>query len=103
MNDSRWRERAKRRYLQLKTTEGLTQAKLAEQVGVTQGAIAHWLSGRRQPDTLDQYESLARSLKMHPAELLYGLDTNLASAFDGFDSDKKTKVIRAIHALADVA
>lgn len=28
----------------------LTQEALAERLGVTQGAVAHWLSGRREPD-----------------------------------------------------
>lgn len=28
----------------------LSQEKLAEQLEVTQGAVAHWLSGRREPD-----------------------------------------------------
>ncbi|MCH4880197.1 LexA family transcriptional regulator [Pseudomonas sp. TMW22090] len=28
----------------------ITQEKLAEHLGITQGAIAHWFSGRREPD-----------------------------------------------------
>lgn len=30
---------------------GISQEELAEKVGVSQGSIAHWLSGRRKPDT----------------------------------------------------
>lgn len=42
----KWNELAKARMKEQK----LTQEKLAETLGVTQGAIAHWLSGRREPD-----------------------------------------------------
>ena len=37
---------AKARMKELK----ITQESLAERLGVTQGAVAHWLSGRREPD-----------------------------------------------------
>lgn len=30
-------------------TVGVTQERLAEQLGKTQGAIGHWLNGRREP------------------------------------------------------
>lgn len=102
MTGVRWRERAKSRYIHLKSTEGLTQAKLAEQVGVTQGAVAHWLGGRRVPETLEQYEALAMALKMHPAELLYGLDPELSKTFDRFDANQRTQILHAINVLADV-
>lgn len=42
----KWNELAKARMKELK----LTQETLAEKVGVTQGAVAHWISGRREPD-----------------------------------------------------
>lgn len=42
----KWNELAKARMKE----QRLTQEKLAEMLGVTQGAIAHWLSGRREPD-----------------------------------------------------
>lgn len=103
MSGARWRERAKSQYIKLKRSEGLTQYKLAEQLGVTQGAVAHWLSGRRVPETLEQYEALAIALKMHPAEMLYGLDPELSKTFDRFDADKRSKIINAISVLADVS
>ena len=31
--------------------DGETQESLADKLGVSQGSIAHWLSGRRKPDT----------------------------------------------------
>lgn len=40
-----WRSATKQRMLEL----GLTHERLAEQLGVTPGAISHWLSGRRVP------------------------------------------------------
>lgn len=42
----KWNELAKSRMKELK----ITQEGLAEKLGVTQGAVAHWLSGRREPD-----------------------------------------------------
>lgn len=40
-----WNELAKTRL----NTLGMTQAQLAEKMGVTQGAMGHWLNGRRSP------------------------------------------------------
>lgn len=44
-----WRQLAKTRMKQL----GLTQERLAETLGKTQGAIGHWLNGRREPGIED--------------------------------------------------
>lgn len=44
MND--WNALAKAKMKELK----ITQEGLAERLGVTQGAVAHWLGGRREPD-----------------------------------------------------
>lgn len=41
----KWTDLAKSKMRELK----ITQERLAEQLGVTQGAIGHWLSGRREP------------------------------------------------------
>lgn len=68
-----WRARFRNRFEQLKRESGLTQDQLATAVGVSQGTIAHWLNGRRTPDTLEQYEKLAAALGWHPAHLLYGI------------------------------
>ncbi|WP_240890075.1 LexA family transcriptional regulator [Pseudomonas sp. TMW22090] len=43
---TKWYELAKARMKERK----ITQEKLAEHLGITQGAIAHWFSGRREPD-----------------------------------------------------
>ena len=51
---------------------GLSQEELAQQLGVSQGTISHWLTGKRQPESLEQYEALAKALLIHPADLLYG-------------------------------
>lgn len=50
-----WNELAKARMKEL----GVTQERLAEKLGVTQGAVAHWLSGRREPDL----QTIGRVLK----------------------------------------
>lgn len=72
----KWRDRLRRRFEELKATEGLTQEALAEKVGVTQGTVAHWLNGRRTPDTLQTFEALADAISVHPAWLIYGLDVD---------------------------
>ncbi len=52
--------------------KGLSQEMLARSLGSTRGAIGHYLSGRRNPN-LSQLETIAKSLQVHPAWLLYGL------------------------------
>lgn len=68
-----WRERFRNRFSYLKRTEGMTQASLAEAIGVTQGTVGHWLRGRRTPENPEQFEALARGLRMSLAELLAGV------------------------------
>jgi SOS-response transcriptional repressor LexA len=58
---NKWYELAKAR---MKTT-GITQEKLAEHLGVTQGAVAHWMSGRREP-SLDVIASVLKYLSLPP-------------------------------------
>lgn len=58
----------------------ITQESLAERLGVTQGAIAHWLSGRREPG-LTTISEILRVLRMPP--LLIGI------ASEPLDIDEK--------------
>ncbi len=69
-----WRDRFKRRLSELKASEGFTQEKLGEMINRSQGTIGHWVHGRRQPKSLEEYEKLAQALRVHPAWLLYGMD-----------------------------
>lgn len=67
-----WTIRIKSRMNEL----GLTQEMLANKMGITRGAITHYLSGRRVPP-LKQFNKLAMILKADPAWLQYGTtDTN---------------------------
>ncbi len=52
-----WNELAKARMKQL----GITQDKLAESLGKTQGAIGHWLNGRREP-SIDDIAAVMKQL-----------------------------------------
>jgi len=49
----------------------ISQEAIAKSLGNTRGAVGHYLSGRRQP-SLQQLETIAEKLEVHPAWLLYG-------------------------------
>lgn len=49
----------------------MTQERLAHKMGLTRGAITHYLAGRRVPP-LQQFKKLAAVLKADPAWLQYG-------------------------------
>lgn len=70
MND--WRARFRDRFDLLKDRDGLTQASFAKKLGVTQGAISHWLTGRREPDLTD-LEAIANALGVTPEWLIHGV------------------------------
>lgn len=63
-NNSRmkkWNELVKAKMKQSR----VTQEQLAEQLGVSQGAVAHWLSGRREP-TLETIKNILNYLRLPP-------------------------------------
>lgn len=62
-----WAKRIKLRMKEL----NLTQEMLAGKMGITRGAITHYLAGRRAPP-LRQFQKLAAILKTDPAWLQYG-------------------------------
>lgn len=47
----------------------ISQEKLGEMLGVTQGAIAHWLNGKREPG-IENIASIMRALKIDTISLL---------------------------------
>ncbi len=57
---------------------GLTQEVLASKMGITRGAVAHYLAERRIPP-LAQFKKLAVILKTDPAWLHYGTTVNKAA------------------------
>ena len=63
-----WPDRIKLRMKAL----GLTQAALAEKMGMTRAAIGHYLSGRRVPP-VKKYEKMAEILQTEAAWLQYGI------------------------------
>ena len=50
--------------------KGLTQAQLAEKLGVSDKSISRWENGKTMPD-LSLYESLCKELDIQISELLY--------------------------------
>lgn len=65
----KWTDLAKSKMRELK----VTQERLAERLGVTQGAIGHWLSGRREP-SIDVINKILRELGL-PALSVQGPST----------------------------
>ena len=55
---------------------GFTQEELAQKLGITRGAITHYLSGRRVPP-LKQFHRLASVLGVDPAWLQFGARVDL--------------------------
>ena len=64
-----WRKIFVKRFDELKTSQGLTQEKLAEALGVTQGTIGHWYRGERKPRGLEQFRRLEHALELAPGTL----------------------------------
>lgn len=65
----KWTDLAKSKMRELK----VTQERLAERLGVTQGAIGHWLSGRREP-SIEVINKILRELGL-PALSVQGPST----------------------------
>jgi SOS-response transcriptional repressor LexA len=81
---SSWSNRIKERMRAL----GLTQEMLAQKMGITRGAVAHYLAERRIPP-LGQFKKLAAILKTDPAWLHYGTTAEKSSA----KTDKKNTTV----------
>lgn len=62
-----WTKRLKDRMYEL----GITHEMLATKMGITRGAVTHYLCGRRIPP-LKQFQKLATILKTNPSWILYG-------------------------------
>ncbi|MBF1995621.1 helix-turn-helix transcriptional regulator [Serratia symbiotica] len=73
-----WNTLAKARMKEL----GISQEKLGELIGKTQGAVAHWLNGRREPG-LDDITSIMRVLKIDKVDLL--ADGSVTSSSESFE------------------
>ena len=87
-----WAARIKSRMKEL----GLTQEELAHKMGLTRGAVTHYLAGRRVPP-LRQFQKLASILKTDPAWLQFGIHNEAIAAPK--KSVTKTEKIVARHPL----
>lgn len=65
-----WQGWGKRLKVHMKAS-GITQEAVAEKLEVTQGAIAHWLGGRREIN-LEDYFKLCIAAKADPRLILFG-------------------------------
>lgn len=54
---------------EVRKSRGFTQQALAQAVGLTQGAVAHWESGRRQPP-LAMLRKIAEALGVDVRDLI---------------------------------
>ncbi|NCC23528.1 MAG: helix-turn-helix domain-containing protein [Alphaproteobacteria bacterium] len=50
---------------------GMSQRKLAQQIGVSDGAVSHWMSGRYEM-SISQYKRVASELGVSPGWLAFG-------------------------------
>jgi transcriptional regulator with XRE-family HTH domain len=65
-----WSEWGKRLKAHMKV-EGISQEKVGEHFDVTQGAVAHWLSGRREINLSDFFK-LCAFVRADPRRILFG-------------------------------
>jgi len=70
-----WETRIKTRMKEME----MTQEELANKMGLTRGAVTHYLGGRRIPP-LKQFQKLAQILKVDPAWLQFGVGKESISA-----------------------
>lgn len=101
-----WRERLSSRLRYLKDRDGLTQQGLADRLGVAQSTVAGWLHGRREPETLQQFERLAEAVECHPAWLLYGMEESeeehaLMQVLRGLPAERLQIVRNLAHSLVE--
>lgn len=66
-----WRRKFICRLAELKKSEGMTQARLAEKLNVSQGTVANWARGSNEPRNRQQYHDLEAALHL-PAGTLIG-------------------------------
>ena len=64
---SNWTDRAR----EVMDERQITQQDIADALGVTRGAVGHWLCGRREP-TLSQFVELSDVLDVSAGYLLTG-------------------------------
>ena len=81
---SAWTKRIKLRMKEL----DMTQETLAHKMGVTRGAITHYLAGRRVPP-LRQFQKLAAILKANPAWLQFGVTEEIKHADKRIEAKKE--------------
>lgn len=81
-----WASRIKTRMKEI----GITQEALANKMGITRGAITHYLAGRREPP-LRQFQKLADILDTDPAWLQFGTTPSEGNLNTANNKDKPTK------------
>jgi SOS-response transcriptional repressor LexA len=70
-----WADRIRSRYNHLRNQYGksyIDQLRIAVELGVSKGAVSHWMVGRRQPSN-KEWDALARVLETTPEHLRYGV------------------------------
>jgi transcriptional regulator with XRE-family HTH domain len=65
------------RVRELLVDKGWSQQQLATRLGVTQGAVSHWLGGKRRVDSFGYYERLAEIFQLTLSELCRDLEVRV--------------------------
>lgn len=90
MGEKDWRARAK----SFMRTEKITQDEVATSMGLSQGAIAHWLAGRRKI-TLTDFFKFSKALGCKPEWLLFGIHGS-------FDENAKKEFLETMDRLLTI-
>ena len=98
-----WNKRVSHALLDAKK-RGWTQERLAEKLGVSQGSIANWKAGRREP-SYKQLEVLCDALGVDPVSVLFGsasvvspnsIDEKIIKAFEGCSAEMQAAIRRML-------
>lgn len=89
-----WRQRTRNLMTDRKGVK-VTQERLASCLGVSPGALGHWLTGRREP-SLSDIEKIAKEFNVTPAYLLYGIEEQSTEQQSEIDTAKLKKCISAV-------
>jgi len=89
-----WAIRFRERYEDLRLRKGkkyITQKKIADALGMTRGAVGHYMNGEREP-SLEAWKTIAQLLETTPEKLQYGSKETEENIDKYIDSNQQDNV-----------